>query len=150
MPKGKLFIISGPAGVGKSTVCKNLLTWVADKALRRVITMTTRRPRHNEIHAEDYHFVSEQYFETCIAEDKFLEYATVYEKARYGTPKEFVIEIMANGINLLLVIDIQGMVGVKKNIRVELLPNIITVFILPESMGVVIDRLTHWNSESTD
>jgi guanylate kinase len=150
MTNGKLFIISGPAGVGKSTVCKNLLASTGDKTLCRVITMTTRKPRHNEVHAEDYHFVSEQYFEDCIRKNKLLEYATVYEKARYGTPKEFVIESLLKGINLLLVIDVQGMIGIKKNILPELLPNVVTIFILPASLATVVDRLTHRNSESLD
>ncbi|MDR0351614.1 MAG: guanylate kinase [Puniceicoccales bacterium] len=150
MIKGKLFIISGPAGIGKSTVCKNLLASINGEMLRRVITMTTRKPRSNEVHAKDYHFVSEQYFDNCIEEDLLLEYATVYEKARYGTPKEIIIDGLTNGIHLLLVIDVQGMIGVKKNMPPELLPNVVTVFILPESMNIVIDRLRHRNSESVD
>ncbi|MDR1458050.1 MAG: guanylate kinase [Puniceicoccales bacterium] len=150
MINGKLFIISGPAGVGKSTVCKNLLALTSDKILKRVITVTTRKPRPNEVHAEDYQFVSEQYFENCIRENLLLEYATVYGKARYGTPKEFVIQSLLKGIHLLLVIDVQGMVGVKENIPPELLPNVITVFILPESIDTVIGRLEHRNSEFGD
>ena len=90
---GKLFILSGPSGAGKGTICKELL---AQTDLQLSVSMTTRAPREGEIHGVHYYFVDEEEFLDRISRDGFLEHAEVYGR-RYGTPKEPVIQKLEQG-----------------------------------------------------
>src|SRR3954470_22258428 len=85
-----LLILAGPAGVGKSTLCDRLVSEVP--GFERVITATTRPPRPNEVHARDYHFLSEAEFDARLAANDFLEWAWVHRKFRYGTLKSAVLD----------------------------------------------------------
>ena len=120
---GKLFVLSGPSGAGKGTICNQLLK-ETDIALS--VSMTTRNPRQGEIDGISYYFVTEEAFLKNIAEDGFLEYAQVYGNY-YGTPKEPVLRQLAAGTDVILEIDMQGALRVKENF-----PDGVFLFILPQ------------------
>ena len=138
---GKLFILSGPSGAGKGTICKRLLE---ETELEFSISMTTRAPREGEIHGQHYYFVDEEEFVRRIEADGFLEHAQVYGR-RYGTPKEPVIEKLEKGIDVILEIDIQGALKVKENY-----PDGVFIFILPPSMAELRKRLTGRGTETAE
>lgn len=138
---GKLFILSGPSGAGKGTICKRLLE---ETELQLSVSMTTRAPREGEIHGVHYYFVSEEEFLDRIEKDGFLEHAQVYGN-RYGTPKEPVLEKLSQGIDVILEIDIQGALKVKENY-----PDGVFIFILPPSMSELRKRLTGRGTETAE
>ncbi len=138
---GKLFILSGPSGAGKGTICKRLLE---ETELELSISMTTRSPREGEVHGKHYYFVSEEDFIANIEKDGFLEHANVYGR-RYGTPKAPVIEKLQQGVDVILEIDIQGALKVKENY-----PDGVFIFILPPSMSELRKRLTGRGTESAE
>ena len=104
-----LLVLSGPSGVGKTTVAKKLLS--ENDQLSRVVTCTTRAPRVDEIDGVDYSFLSEKEFIRRVESAEFLEHAEVYGK-RYGTMKSVVREMLASGSDVLLVNDVQGAVAI--------------------------------------
>lgn len=120
MQTGKLFIISGQSGVGKNAIADVLLEKMK---LSKIITCTTRPARPDETEGKDYFFVSENTFKDRISKDYFLEYALVHNW-HYGTPKDHVNNLLNNGQNILIVIDVQGAVQVK-----EKMPEAILIFI---------------------
>lgn len=103
--RGHLFILTGPSGVGKTTVATLVLE--AEQNLKRVVTYTTRQPRGDEVPGKDYHFVSEETFRRMIDEDAFFEWAQVYQN-RYGETKKDVEDLLSQGSDVLLVVDPQG------------------------------------------
>jgi len=131
--KGELFILSSPAGGGKTTIATSLVNEIPK--LKRVITCTTRQPRAGEKNGVDYYFLSREEFEEKIKRKEFLEYATVHGNY-YGTPKKEVEEELEKGYDLLLVIDVQGMRQIKKNKQ-----DVITVFLLPPSLDELKKRM---------
>jgi guanylate kinase len=133
MIKGELFIISSPAGAGKTTLTNLLLE--EDKKLKRVITYTTRKKRKNEIDGVDYVFVTKEVFELMIKENAFLEYAIVHGNY-YGTPKKETFELLNQGFDVILVIDVQGMKQIK-----SVIPEAISIFILPPSLKELESRM---------
>ncbi|MDD5823913.1 MAG: guanylate kinase [Firmicutes bacterium] len=130
--RGKLYVISGPSGTGKGTICKEL---TARGAMDISISMTTRNPRPGEVDGKDYFFVTHEEFEKAIAEGKMLEYANVFDNI-YGTPKEAVIQRLERGRNVILEIDVQGGLQVKQS-----MPEAVLIFILPPSLAVLRERL---------
>ncbi len=124
--KGKIFVISAPSGTGKTTIQRLLLK--AMPSLKSVITCTTRKPRNGEKNGVDYKFLTEKDFEEKIKNGEFLEYANVYGNF-YGTPKKEVIEKLSKGENVLLVIDTQGGMNVKR-----IFPDAVLIGILPPSI----------------
>ena len=104
-----LFMLSGPSGVGKTTVARRLLA--ENFNLSRVVTCTTRTPRESEVYGVDYHFLDEAEFHRRIEAGEFLEHAEVYGK-RYGTLKEDVLRLLESGGDVLLVNDVQGALAV--------------------------------------
>lgn len=138
---GKLFIISGPSGAGKGTICKGLLN---ENDIELSVSMTTRNPREGEIDGISYYFTAKEDFEQKIKDEQFLEYAQVYGNY-YGTPRQKVIDKLAQGIDVILEIDIQGALKVK-----ESYPNGIFIFILPPSMIELRKRLTGRGTETAD
>lgn len=141
--KGKLIVISGPSGVGKSTIRSRLIN--EENNFWYSISMTTRKPRCGEIDGVDYYFVSKDCFLENIDNDNLLEYAEVYNDIFYGTPKDKVIEMLDKGINVVLEIDVEGAFIVKKNY-----PDCILIFIAPPSEDVLEHRLRSRNTDSED
>ncbi len=139
---GKLFVLSGPSGAGKGTICKKLLSEVDQLALS--VSMTTRAPREGEIEGVSYYFTEKEKFEEHIENGNLLEYAQVYGNY-YGTPKAPVIEKLESGVDVILEIDMQGALKVKDNY-----PNGVFIFILPPSMSELRKRLTGRGTETEE
>lgn len=130
---GCVLVLSGPSGVGKSTVCARL---VATGRYVWSVSATTRAPRPGEVEGKNYFFLDRATFERWIAEGQFLEWARVHGETLYGTPRRFVAEQLATGRHVLLDIDVQG----AAQLRVADLP-LVTVFLLPPSLEVLRARL---------
>ncbi|MBI5604349.1 MAG: guanylate kinase [Deltaproteobacteria bacterium] len=137
---GNLFILSGPSGVGKTTLREALQA--RRPGLRFSVSWTTRSPRPGEVKGQDYRFVSQKQFETNLKAEGFLEWARVHE-AYYGTPKAPIQRWLAKGEDVLLDIDIQGANQVKKRI-----PQAIAIFILPPSWLELKKRLIDRRTDS--
>ena len=130
--KGKLIVISGPSGVGKSTITRALV----DRQLAELsISATTRQPGKNEVNGTDYIFLTKDEFEKKIAEDEFLEHAEVFGNY-YGTPRGPVDNQLREGKNVLLEIDVQGGRIVKKQY-----PEARMIFILPPKTTYLSSRI---------
>ena len=142
MYKGKTFIISGPSGVGKSTVLKELFQDRDD--LYFSVSATTRPPRPGEIDGVHYHFTDVDEFRKMISEDAFLEYAE-YVGNFYGTPKKFVDEAMEQGKDVVLDIEVQGALQV-----VHKRPDVVRIFIAPPSWQALEERLTSRGTDSPE
>jgi guanylate kinase len=133
MNKGRLFIVSGPSGVGKSTVLHALLA--RRENARFSISATTRPIREGEVDGVDYHFISVETFRAWIAENDFLEYAE-YVGNFYGTPKKSVQAALDAGQDIILDIEIQGAMQVA-----ERMPDAVKIFIGPPSWEELERRL---------
>ena len=142
MAKGKLLVVSGPSGVGKGTVIKELFSMGDDFCYS--ISATTRPMRNYETDGVEYFFKTKDQFEEMIASGKMLEYA-VYNGEYYGTPADYVNEMLEKGKNVILEIEVQGALKVKK-IR----PEAIMIFIAPESKEILRQRLTGRGTESEE
>jgi guanylate kinase len=132
--KGKLFIISGPSGVGKTTIRNEILKTY--KNFWYSISMTTRKKRENEQDKIDYYFVTKKEFIKNIKENNFFEYAEVYKDIFYGTPKNKVINKLNKGINVILEIDVEGALNIKKEEN-----DAILIFISPPDIKELKKRL---------
>ena len=141
---GKLFILSGPSGAGKGTICKELLAQTSRDDVQLSVSMTTRNPRNGETEGVSYYFVSKEEFLRKIEAGGLLEHAEVYGNY-YGTPKQPVIEKLAAGIDVILEIDMQGALKVKQNY-----PDGVFIFILPPSMSELRKRLTGRGTETSE
>jgi guanylate kinase len=139
--RGLLLVISGPSGAGKGTICKAL---IENNSMWLSISATTRQPRNGEIHGKNYFFISHEEFLTRIDKGDFLEYAEVYGNY-YGTPKSHVIDMLDNGKDVILEIDIQGALKVK-----DAFPEGIFIFILPPSMEELKQRIINRGSETQE
>ena len=139
---GKLFVLSGPSGAGKGTICKRLLE-ETDK-LDLSVSMTTRKPRVGETEGVSYFFTEKEVFQEHIKKGNLLEYAEVYGNY-YGTPKTPVLDKLSRGIDVILEIDMQGALKVK-----ESYPDGVFIFILPPSMTELRKRLTGRGTETAE
>ena len=142
MERGKTFIVSGPSGVGKSTILHKLFE--RRKNLYFSVSATTREPRAGEVDGKDYHFTSVGEFRRMIEEDAFLEYAEFVGNF-YGTPKRYVSEAMDRGEDVILDIELQGANQVHAK-----MPEAIRVFILPPSMEELERRLVSRGTETAE
>ena len=136
-----LFIISGPAGVGKTTLCDRLLIDYAED-LKRVITATTREPRVGEVDGVDYYFLSKQEFERKKSQKAFLENEIIHGN-EYGVLRETVLGDLSDVPNLLLNIDVKGARTIQKAFgrNSSNTGNLISIFISPASIEVLQERL---------
>ncbi|WP_293267894.1 guanylate kinase [Neptunomonas sp.] len=132
--KGTLYIISAPSGAGKTSLVKALLQ--QDQQVRVSVSHTTRDMRPGEQEGVDYNFVSMDTFDGLIAQQQFLEYADVFTN-KYGTSQVWVESELDKGIDVILEIDWQGAEQVR-----QLMPDAVSVFILPPSQGELRKRLT--------
>src|SRR5262249_45763518 len=133
---------SGPSGSGKSTLVQRLLNMPGTMASR---SCTTRPRRGTESSGKCYDFVTEQEFEAMVSRGEFLEYARVFGKHSYGTPKKWLEESRASGKDLVLEIDVQGAAQVK-----EKLPESVAIFILPPSREELERRLRGRGQDSDE
>ena len=139
--KGRLFVISGPSGTGKGTICREILKDIRNEFS---VSMTTREPREGEEHGREYFFVSHEDFIENIERNNFLEYATVFDNY-YGTPKDIVLKKLEKGRNVILDIDVQGGLQVK-----EAMPEAVLIFLLPPSLAALRSRLENRGTETPE
>ncbi|GJL50111.1 MAG: guanylate kinase [Nitrospirales bacterium] len=139
---GMLFILSGSSGVGKSTLCKRIMTSIPDVQLS--VSYTTRPIRDGETHGIEYWFVDQSEFRRMIEQDAFLEWAEVYENF-YGTPRQELVTRIDQGIDVILDVDVQGARNVMKN-----MPDAVSVFLLPPSLEVLKARLESRGTDKSD
>jgi guanylate kinase len=139
--EGKLIVLSGPGGVGKSTVAKALKS---SSPFFVSVSATTRSPRFNEVEGIDYHFLSHEEFEQAISRDEFLEWAE-FAGNRYGTPRRAVEDALRDGRNVLLEIEIAGAKQVKEKMQEALL-----VFLEPPTWEELVSRLEGRGTDSAE
>ena len=139
---GNLFVVAAPSGAGKSSLVKALLE--LDSHVQPSVSHTTRAPRGQEKHGREYFFVSEQEFSAMVKADAFVEWANVHNH-RYGTSKKAIEDRMAQGADVILEIDFQGAVQIKK-----IFANAISVFILPPSWEELRSRLERRGEDSPE
>ena len=130
---GKVVIVSGPSGVGKSTICAAAVKQLDD--VRLSVSATTRSKSENEVDGRDYWFISHEEFQERINKQMFLEYAEVFGNF-YGTPRDKVEELLKEGRTVILEIDVQGAQQAKR-----LYPEAIMIFILPPSQKELAKRM---------
>lgn len=135
--RGNLFVISGPSGVGKTSIIKSILS----KDIIFSISYTTREKRDKEKNGEDYFFVSEKEFLDMVSQGKFLEWEKVHG-AFYGTSKDWIEENLNIGKNIILDIDVNGAKNVKKKLGGTL------IFIAPPSIEILAHRIKERNTET--
>lgn len=141
--EGLLLVVSGPAGTGKGTLDAALLSRHHDMKLS--VSATTRQPRNGEVDGVHYFFISEEKFKEMIDNDEFLEYMHVFGMNYYGTPRKFVEEQLRHGIDIILEIDVQGAMNVKKAY-----PEAVLIFIAPPSMSELKARLIGRGTETEE
>lgn len=143
-------VISGPAGVGKTTLCDRLLLDF-ETQLTRVITVTTRHPREGEADGKDYLFISKLEFEDLIEVDAFIEYAKIHDNY-YGSLKKTFLELFLKDQDVLFNIDVQGTTSLKNlESSYPFLKNrVISVFVMPKSINELRDRLKTRNLDTTE
>jgi guanylate kinase len=139
---GNLYVIAAPSGAGKSSLVKALLA--QDKRLQLSVSHTTRAPRGQEQNGREYYFVSPGAFDAMIAANAFVEWAHVHSQ-RYGTSRQAIEEKIHDGADIVLEIDYQGAMQIKK-----LFPDAVTIFILPPSWEELRARLVKRGEDPED
>lgn len=140
--KGLLFVVSGPSGVGKGTVCAEYVKTHDNCALS--ISATTRAPREGEVDGVNYYYISEEEFVQGINKGEFLENA-IFCGNRYGTPKKAVLDMLESGKDVILEIEVQGAMQVRAHY-----PEGVFIFVIPPSLEELENRLRGRNTESDD
>lgn len=140
--KGLLLVISGPSGAGKGTICKLLREKKPELAYS--VSVTTRAPRSGEVDGRDYFFKTLDQVKDMIFRGELLEHAEVYGNY-YGTPKPYVMKLLDEGKDVLLEIDIQGALQIKK-----VFPSGVFVFVVPPSLEELSQRIHHRGTDSEE
>jgi guanylate kinase len=140
--RGLLFVVSAPSGAGKTTLCKELVSAVP--GLRPSISCTTRHPRPGEIDGREYFFIDEARFQQMVRRNEFAEWAPVYGHC-YGTPRQALTDMLDAGSDVLLEIDAQGAMQIKKKFD-----DAVYIYILPPSIEALRDRLLQRGGDSSD
>lgn len=140
--RGLLFVVSAPSGAGKTTLCKEIVSIVP--GLQHSISYTTRKPRPGEVHGREYFFVDEGQFQSMIQRNEFAEWAPVYGHL-YGTPRQALTETMEKGLDVLLEIDSQGAIQIKKRFD-----DAVYIYIMPPSIEALRLRLQHRAGDSPE
>jgi len=141
-PQPLLIVISGPSGVGKDTVIERMKERMLP--FHFVVTATTRQPRPEEVHGQDYYFVSHDEFAEMIEKDELLEYAIVYNDYK-GIPKEQVRRALASGKDVVMRIDVQGAATIR-----ELSPEAVLIFLTTQNEEEMIQRLKLRKTETPE
>lgn len=139
---GNLYVVAAPSGTGKSSLVKALLE--VDSRMELSVSHTTRAPRGQEMHGREYYFVSNAEFDRMVANDAFVEWAHVHSN-RYGTSRKAIEDKIAAGADIVLEIDFQGAIQIKKKF-----PNAVLIFILPPSWEELRSRLMRRAEDSED
>lgn len=142
MSGGFLLVLSGPSGSGKGTVSQAIMK--ENKEIVFSTSVTTRTPRPGEVNGENYFFVSKTKFEQMVEKDELLEHAFVHTNY-YGTPKQFVFDQIENGEIVLLEIDVQGTLQIKKKYK-----EAVFIFLIPPTMEELRNRLVKRDTESEE
>jgi len=139
---GNLFVVAAPSGAGKSSLVKALME--LDSAVQPSVSHTTRAPRGQEKHGREYFFASAGEFDAMVESDAFIEWAHVHGQ-RYGTSKKAVEDRMAQGVDVILEIDFQGAIQIRKTFA-----NAVLIFILPPSWEELRSRLERRGEDSAE
>ena len=143
MNKGKLIVVSGPSGVGKDTIVSEYLKLHPEDKLS--VSMTSRDKRDYEVDGVNYYFKTKEGFEEEIKKGNLLEYA-LYNGNYYGTPRSEIEERLNQGINVILVIEIQG----ARNVKNMMGDDVLLIFVLPPSLESLRERLINRNTETLE
>lgn len=139
---GNLFVVAAPSGAGKSSLVKALME--IDSRIQPAVSHTTRPPRGQERHGREYYFVSAAEFDQMVLRDAFLEWANVHGH-RYGTSRQAIEERMAHGADVILEIDFQGAINIKR-----IFANAVLIFILPPSWDELRSRLQRRGEDTAE
>ncbi len=144
-----LILISAPSGGGKTTLCQQLVAARPD--MTRAITCTTRPPRPGEKDGVDYHFLDAAEFERLVQAGDFIEHATVFGRS-YGTLRSELLDKLRAGRNVLLNVDVQGAATIRARAQAEpeLKRALVTVFLTPQSVAVLKERLKKRNTDGPE
>lgn len=140
--RGLLLVVSGPSGAGKGTVCKALMEKHPEVCMS--VSATTRKPRPGEIDGVNYYFLEEEKFRTMIDNHEFIEWACFCQNY-YGTPRKKVEDLLAEGKDVILEIEVQGAMQVKSKF-----PEGVFIFVMPPSLEELRNRLTGRGTESAE
>ncbi len=139
---GNLFVVAAPSGAGKSSLVKALME--LDSRVQPAVSHTTRPPRGQEKHGREYYFLSPEEFDSMVLRDSFLEWAHVHGH-RYGTSRQAIEERVAHGADVILEIDFQGAINIKR-----IFVNAVLIFILPPSWEELRSRLQRRGEDSAE
>ena len=142
--KGAMFVIEGPSGTGKGTICKELLR--RDKNIKFSVSVTTRKPREGETDGVDYYFVTDEQYDEFLAQDAFYEYVDSQYGSRYGTLRSEVDSFINVGQDVLFDMDWLGARQMKEKAR----DDIVTIYLLPPSIKELRQRLENRGTDSKE
>ncbi|MBL1212651.1 MAG: guanylate kinase [Ignavibacteriae bacterium] len=142
LSKGKLLVFSAPSGAGKTTIVRSVLKEFPELAFS--ISATTRKKRETEVDGEHYFFITEAEFKKKVDNDEFVEWEKFYDYY-YGTLKSHIEDLIDNGINVVLEVDVKGALNIK-----QVYPDSVLIFVMPPSFDTLKERLIKRNTESEE
>jgi guanylate kinase len=146
--RGLLVVISGPSGVGKSTVVRRIFKVYPE--LKMSISSTTRPPRPGEVHGQHYYFITQEEFDLRVKQNQFLEWAKVHG-CYYGTPRKYIEEELGRGEVVVLEVDVQGASSIKRIVdERRLKASAVFIFLIPPSVDILAFRLKKRRTEDEE